>query len=221
MCLLLMGIRILLADDHHVVRWGVKQLLSQEPDLSITGEAENGQEVLDLLDHGVEVDVLLTDLSMPVMDGIHLAKILGEKYPDLKIALLTIQEEECYIQQAFQAGIKSYIFKSADPQELIHAVKQVARGKPYLCSGVSSYFINRFSSIANSDKVMPADIKFSERELDVLRLIAEGYTNEEAADKLFTSRRTVEGHRQAMIDKTGSRNSLALVRFAVQHGLVN
>lgn len=221
MCLALMGIRILLADDHHMVRWGVKQLLLQEPDFTIAGEAENGQQVLDLLDKGAEVDVLLTDLSMPVMDGIHLAKVVGDKYPDLKIALLTIQEEECYIQQAFQSGVKSYIFKSADPQELIYAVKQVAVGKPYFCSGVSNYFINRFSSSTNTDKVLPADMKFSERELDVLRLIAEGYTNEEAADKLFTSRRTVEGHRQAMIDKTGSRNSLALVRFAVQHGLVN
>lgn len=217
----IMGIRILLADDHHLVRSGVKQLLSQEADFTIAGEAENGAQILDMLDKGVEGDVLLTDLSMPVMNGIELSKAVGDRYPHLNVVLLTIQEEECYIQQAFQAGIKSYVFKSADPLELIYAVRQVASGKPYLCSGVSNYFIKQTLSGANNSKTPMANVDFSERELDVLRLIAEGFTNEEAADKLFTSRRTVEGHRQSMIDKTGSRNSLALVRFAVQHGIIN
>lgn len=216
-----MAIRILLADDHHLVRCGVKQLLAQEADFTVTGEAENGAQILEILKNGVEADVLLTDLSMPVMDGLQLAQNIRDKYSHLKIILLTVPEEVCFIQQAFQLGITGYVFKTADPRELSYAVRQVAIGRAYFCSGVSDHFIKQASAQAGNNKTLPADVDFSERELDVLKLIAEGYTNEEAADKLFTSRRTVEGHRQAMIDKTGSRNSLALVRFAVQHGIIN
>jgi DNA-binding NarL/FixJ family response regulator len=217
-----MEIRIILADDHHVVRCGVKQLLEKEPDFKIVGEAENGQQVLDMLEKGLQADVLLTDFSMPIMNGIELARTVTANHGHVNMGLLTIQEEECYIQQAFQAGIKSYLFKTADPDELIYAVRQVAKGKSYLCSGLSHQLISRITQWAKKSTAdNTADVDFSSRELDVLRLIADGFTNEEAADKLFTSRRTVEGHRQSMIDKTGCRNSLALVRYAVQRGIIN
>lgn len=215
-----MGIKILIAEDHHVVRRGLREFLQDEPDFTIAGEAEHGQQIVDMLMGGMEIDVLLTDLSMPVMDGIQLTKTVGDKFPNVKVVLLTVMEEEEHIQQAFQAGIKSYVFKTADPQELVYAVRQVANGKTYLCSGLSDQLMRRIGGWQTDKAAKVTDIQFSERELDVLRLIADGYTNEQAADKLFTSRRTVEGHRQSMIDKTGSRNSLALVRFAVQHGLL-
>jgi DNA-binding NarL/FixJ family response regulator len=215
-----MGIKIFIAEDHKVVRRGLREFLQNEPDFTIAGEAEDGQQIIDLLLSGVEGDVLLTDLNMPGMDGIQLAKLVQEKYPALKVILLTVMEEEEHIQQAFQAGIMSYIFKTADPQELIYAVRQVADGKSYFCSGLSVKLMKRIAELDRDQSLKCTNIEFSERELDVLRLIADGFTNEEAADKLFTSRRTVEGHRQAMIDKTGSRNSLALIRFAVQHGLL-
>ena len=216
-----MAIRILLADNHHLIRCGVKQLLTQEVDFTIAGEAENGSQILDLIKNGTEADVLLTDVSMPVMDGIQLSRTIRDNYPNLKIILLTVPEEEGFMQQAFQVGITGYVFKSAHPMELSYAVRQVASGRTYFCSGVSAYFIKQAAAQANNKKKTFTDVDFSERELDVLKLIAEGFTNEEAADKLFTSRRTVEGHRQAMINKTGCRNSLALVRFAVQHGFIN
>src|SRR4051812_23378727 len=114
-----MAIRILLADDHHVVRRGIRLILEQEQDFIIAGEGNNGQEILDLLNKGIEADVLLTDLTMPVLNGIQLAKAVTNNYPDIKIILLTIQEDEGHIQNAFQAGIKSYLFKSADPIELV------------------------------------------------------------------------------------------------------
>ncbi|WP_457127290.1 response regulator [Mucilaginibacter sp. HD30] len=215
-----MGIRILLADDHCVVRDGIRQILKQEPDFVIAGEGENGREIIDLLESGTEADVLLADLSMPIMDGIQLAEAVGVNYPNLKVVLLTFQEDEAFVQRAFQAGIKSYLFKTSDPHEMAFAVRQVASGNTYLCSNLANNLIKQITAWSRKSPVEATNIEFSERELDVLRLIADGFTNEEAADKLFTSRRTVEGHRQSMIDKTSSRNSLALVRFAVEHGLL-
>jgi two-component system response regulator NreC len=214
-------IRILIADDHQLVRRGLRLLLEQEPDLSVVSEGSNGLEIMELLRSGVEADVLLADLNMPVMDGLELAKAIAEEYPSVQIILLTIQEEESYIQQAFQAGIKSYLFKTADAEEVVFAVRQVARKKSYLCADLAAKMIRRLSASSDFSATANNDVEFSDREMEVLRLIAAGFTNEEAADKLFTSRRTVEGHRQAMIDKTGSRNSLALVAFAIRHGLLS
>lgn len=213
-------IRILIADDHQIVRRGLRQVLQQQPDLEVVGEGANGYEILELLKNGVKANVLLSDLSMPLMGGLELAKTITAEYPDLEIILLTIQEEESYIQQAFQAGIKSYIFKTAHEDELIFAVRQVARRQPYLCADLADKVIKRLAVSGQVPGVTTSDVDFSERELEVLRLIAAGYTNEEAADKLFTSKRTVEGHRQSMIDKTGSRNSLALISFAMRHGIL-
>lgn len=213
-------IRILIADDHQVVRRGLRQVLAQEPDMEVVGEGGNGQEILELLNNGVQADVLLTDLNMPGMNGIDLSKEINTTYPDVEIVLLTIQEEEGYIQQAFQAGIKSYIFKTAHEEELVFAVRQVARHQPYLCAGLSGRMIKGITISPTKTDVNAADLDFSEREMEVLRLIAAGFTNEKVADKLFTSKRTVEGHRQSMIDKTGSRNSLALISFAMRHGLL-
>ncbi|TWR30933.1 response regulator transcription factor [Mucilaginibacter pallidiroseus] len=213
-------IRVLLADDHQLVRRGLRQVLAQETDLKVTGEGANGQEIIELLDSGVEADVLLSDLNMPVMNGLELAKVVQDKYPEIEVILLTIQEEDSYIQQAFQAGIKSYIFKTAHEDELVFAIRQVARHQPYLCAGLSSNVIQRIATSPNVQSVTAEEIDFSEREIEVLRLIAAGFTNEEVADKLFTSKRTVEGYRQSMIDKTGSRNSLALISFAMRNGLL-
>lgn len=214
-------IRILIADDHQVVRRGLRQVFEQQTGVEVVGEGANGKEILDLLGGGLQADVLLTDMSMPVMDGIELAKAVTTSYPGLEIILLTIQEEESYIQRAFNAGVKSYIFKTAHEEELVFAVRQVARHQPYLCAGLSDKIIKRIGLPTGVSGTVAADVEFTEREMEVLRLIAAGYTNEEAAEKLFTSKRTVEGHRQAMIDKTGSRNSLALISFAMRNGLLS
>jgi DNA-binding NarL/FixJ family response regulator len=213
-------IKLLIADDHEIVRRGLKQLL--EPDFIITGEAANGQEALDLLSGGLEVDVVLTDIGMPVVDGLQFALAVREKFGDLPVVLLTMREEENLIQQAFNTGVNSFLFKTADTQELKFALLQAAAGRPYICSELTDRMIKRSAMLAKTQSGQSAapDIEFSKREMEVLELIADGYTNEQAADKLFTSRRTVEGHRQAMLDKTGCRNSLALVRFVMRHGLL-
>ncbi|MCD8739122.1 response regulator transcription factor [Mucilaginibacter roseus] len=156
---------------------------------------------------------------MPEMNGLELAKVIHEKYPDLQTILLTIQEDDQHIQQAFQHGIKSYLFKTAGEKEVLFAIRQVAEGQPYLCAGLSDRVIKKIA-IPQGANTKAEGIEFSERELEALQLIAAGFTNEETADKMFTSKRTVEGYRQAMIEKTGSKNSLALIAFAMRHGLL-
>ncbi|TSD66434.1 response regulator transcription factor [Inquilinus sp. KBS0705] len=214
-------IKVLIADDHPVVRCGLRQLLEQ--DFVVMGEAANGREALDLLINGLDVNVVLADVSMPVMDGLQLAQAVQENFDNLPLVLLTMRDEESIVQQAFDNGVITFLFKTADTQELIFALKQAALGKPYICSELADRMIKRSGTLAKlrqSAREITTDIDFSKRELEVLELIADGYTNEQAADKLFTSRRTVEGHRQAMLDKTGCRNSLALVRFAMRNGLL-
>jgi DNA-binding NarL/FixJ family response regulator len=214
-------INIILAEDQQLVRSGLRNILTREPEFNVTGEAGDGQQVLDLLESGVKADVLLTDIGMPKINGLEVAATVQARFPAVHVVLLTMQEEEKYIQKAFQAGVKSYLLKTTDADELIFAIKQVARDRSYLCSSVADSLIKRLTpgQILTSDRMQNVD--FSKREMEVLQLIADGYTNEEAADKLFTSRRTVEGHRQSMINKTGARNTPALIRFAMRHGIIN
>jgi DNA-binding NarL/FixJ family response regulator len=214
-------VNIILAEDHQLVRSGLRHILAREPEFNVTGEAGDGQQVLDMLEAGVKADVLLTDISMPKVNGLEVAATVQSRFPTVHVLLLTIQEEEKYIQKAFQAGVKSYLLKTADSEELIFAIKQVARNRSYLCSSVADSLIKRMTPGQPFTSEHVHKVDFSKREMEVLNLIAEGYTNEEAADKLFTSRRTVEGHRQSMINKTGTRNTPALIRFAMRHGIIN
>lgn len=213
--------KVLIVDDHPIIRHGLKQLL--ERDYIISGEAANGREALDLLISGIETNIILTDYKMPLMDGLQLARAMQENFSHLPLVLLTMSEDDSIIQQAFDYGIGNLVFKSADPQELLFALNQAAMGKRYLCSELTDRLIKHsgeFNKRRQPGGGSAVEVDFSKREFEVLELIAEGYTNEQAADKLFTSRRTVEGHRQAMLDKTGARNSLALIRFAMRNGLL-
>jgi two-component system response regulator NreC len=214
-------INIILAEDHQIVRSGLRQILAYEPEFNITGEANNGQQVLDMLENNVKADVLLTDINMPEINGLELTSIVRSRYPSIQMLLLTMQEDEKYIHKAFQAGVKSYLFKTTDKEELVFAIKQTARNRSYVCSSVADSLIKRLISKQTWSSTTTPHIDFSKRELEVLYLIAEGYTNEEAAEKLFTSRRTVEGHRQSMINKIGVRNTPALIRYAMRHGIIN
>jgi DNA-binding NarL/FixJ family response regulator len=215
-------IRILIVDDHDVVRQGIKQLLLHESGFDVSGEAANGKQALELLTSGVKTDVLLADVNMPEMDGLELAKAARENFDGLAVVLLSMHEDENIVQQAFKNGVTNYVSKTANIEELVFALKQASAGKSFVSSSLTHRLIKGTTvkpyTFAEDDNVK---VEFSDREMDVLKLIADGFTNVEAANKLFTSRRTVEGHRQSMMDKTKSRNSLALVRFAMRHGLLD
>jgi DNA-binding NarL/FixJ family response regulator len=215
-------IKIILAEDHNIVRNGIRSLLEKEKDFEVTGEAVNGKEVLALLEKGITADIVLADMNMPELSGIELIANLKQLVPSCKVIVLSALDHEKYVVQAFQTGANGYLLKSVSPDELIFAIRHVCDGSQYICSELTSRFLNRLLSMPDTVTTELAEgIEFSSRETEILGLIAEGYTNQEIADKVFTSKRTVEGHRQALIEKTGARNTAALVRFALINGIIN
>ncbi|TFF39818.1 response regulator [Mucilaginibacter psychrotolerans] len=215
-------INILLVDDHSVIRTGIRALLDKEAACKVVGEAADGLSVIKLLESGINAAILLIDISMKGMDGLELVENLKASYPQMKSIVLSAHDNEQYLVKAFRAGAVGYLLKSIGEDELIFAVKHVANNNQYISSQLASRFLARILTIpeqvGRSSENAP---EFSEKELEVLGLIADGYTNQEIANKIFSGKRTIEGYRQSLIDKTGARNTAALIRFAVVNGIIN
>lgn len=210
-------IRLILAEDHPVVRDGIKSILEAGGDMQIVGEAENGQEVIKLLENNVEADLILTDANMPEMDGITLLKKISQDYPTLKVMFLSMVDNEKHVFEAFEFGAKGYILKRANVDELLFSIRQVAEGHKVLCNELS---LRLLKSASDFEKTKHPSILLTEREQEILELISEGFTNQQIADRVFASRRTIEGYRQALIEKAGVKNSAQLVRYACKNGLL-
>lgn len=218
-------INILLADDHHLVRDGIKSLLLRYDEFNIVGEGADGTAILKILETSKEpVDLVLADLNMPHMCGLVLSAKIADEFPATKIIILSMLDHEKYVSQAMQAGAQGYLLKNIDENELIFAIKQVVVNSFYVCSELTYQLLNKKLLAKTSIKATTNDgvnVDFSCREVEILELIAEGYTNLEIAEKLFTSKRTVEGHRLQMITKTGVRNTAALVKFCITNGILS
>lgn len=215
-------VKVILAEDHNIVRNGIRMLLENEPDFEISAEATNGQQVLDLLKKNTAAELVLADINMPLMDGITMLKAIRTGYPDIKVVFLSMLDNEKYISQAFREGAWGYVFKNVSSDELIFSLRQVNNGNRYLCTELALNLLDR--SLQESrifTTPQESNIDFSEREVEVLQLIAEGLTNTEIAEKIFISKRTVEGHRQSLLEKTGSRNTATLIRFAILNGFIS
>lgn len=214
-------IQIILVEDHIVVRNGIKILLETDKDLKIVAEASNGAQVLEYLKGGGTADMILTDINMPEMDGISLLKEIKITHPKIKVVMLSMHDNELYIKESFLKGALGYLLKSVGTNELIFAIKHIHNGGRYLCTELTMNVLKRgFSNDQNIEEKEGPKVDFSEREVEVLQLIAEGMTNLEMADKLFISKRTIEGYRQALIEKTGARNTAALIRYAALNGVL-
>lgn len=216
-------IKIILAEDHLVVRNGIKLLIDSQDNLTVIGEANNGEEVLALLEDGSKPDIVLSDISMSGMDGIELVERLKSDYPEIKVIMLSMMNSSQHVFQAFDKGAKGYLVKNVGYDELLFAIQHIHIGGRYLCEELAMMLVDKLqdvpASVANVEDLM-SEMDISDRELEVLQLISEGYTNVEIADQLFLSKRTVEGHRQNLIDKTGVKNSAALIKLAVKSGLI-
>ncbi len=213
-------VNILLAEDHNIVRNGIKMLLESDGNIKVHGEAVNGVEAMKLLASG-EVDMILADINMPGMDGMQLLREVKAKYPKIKVMMLSMHDHEKYIIEAFKNGAEGYLLKNIGAEELIFAVKFVNQGRKYLCAELTMSLMDTLLQSKQFLMSMPDnEIDFSLRELEILQLIAEGLTNLEMSEKLFLSKRTIEGHRQSLLDKTNSKNSAALIRYGVLHGLI-
>jgi len=196
-------------------------LLETDATINIVAEATNGNEVLDFVHNGGHVDVVLADINMPGLDGISLIKEMRTVSPATKLVMLSMHDNEKYIAQAFVEGASGYLLKNVLADELIFALKHVHTGGKYLCSELAMTMLDKLlknghSAVAQQDP----PLEFSVREIEVLHLMAEGLTNNEISERLFISKRTVEGHRQSLIDKTGSRNTAALIRYGVLQGII-
>lgn len=216
-------IKIILAEDHNIVRNGIKDLLEKDENLIVVGEALNGRDVLALMEKGTIPDIILADMNMPVMGGIELIEKVKAMHDSVKTIILTMHDHENYVIDAFKAGAMGYLFKNIGADELLFAINHVYANQQYICLELALRLLERniHGSSYIREQSQPPENDFSKRELEILNLIAEGFTNQEIANRLFTSRRTVEGHRQALINKTGARNTPALVKFAVLNGIIN
>jgi DNA-binding NarL/FixJ family response regulator len=209
-------IKILIADDHAVVREGVKHILSEMPDMVVAGEAGRGQEVLEKIGKK-EYDLILLDIAMPGRDGLEILKDLKLQKPKLPVLILSMFPEEQYALRALKSGASGYLTKDSIPDELIKAIQKIMRGGKYISSSFSEKMLFSFDS--NAEK--PLHETLSDREYQVMRMIASGKTLKEIADELALSVKTVSTYKSRILDKTGMKNNVELTHYAVKHRLVD
>ncbi len=214
--------RIIIADDHQFILESIEILISTLPNCEVVGTYNNGNEVLEALKIHENISLVLTDNNMPEMTGIEMTYQIRQLYPQVKVILLTVSEDVETIQAAFQAGISGYVMKKAGRDELELALKTVMEGKKYYSESVVFELLNRDKNIAElANEPVSEKLKvLSEREIEIIKLIANEYNTKEIADKLFLSASTVETHRHNILKKLGIKSSIGLVRFAVDNGLV-
>lgn len=216
--------QLLLVDDHALVRSGFRLILEAQEDITVIAEAENGKNALEYLARTTQPDIILTDIHMDVMDGIQFIKAVKTGYPDIKLVVLTMDASFHIASEALGSGAEGFLLKSSHVDEILFGLRQVQRGQRYISSELAfqliDYSASHIPEEVNRDDVM-ARYELSDREILVLERIAEGYTNAEIADQIFLSKRTVEGHRQQLLEKTNSRNTAGLVRFGFKTKLLN
>jgi DNA-binding NarL/FixJ family response regulator len=211
--------RILIVEDHGVVRTGIYHILQFEEQLEIVGAAENGTQALEMIRNGLCADIVLSDLHLGDMSGIDMVQEMRKIAPEINVLMLTVEAGEQYVSEAFKAGVKGYLLKETDSEELIYAIRKVIQGRYFICTGLAGRLRERLT-LERRFSTGTTDIELSKRESEILHLLAEGLTNVEIADRLFTSKRTVEGHRLSLLHKTGARNGLQLVKLAMLNGLL-
>ncbi len=211
-------IKVLIADDHAVVRAGLRALIHDEPELNLVGEATGGVEAVEMTRQLVP-DIVLLDISMPDLDGIQVTRQLRQAESPARILILTVHEDEGLLREALKAGASGYILKKAAESELISAVHVVMRGDLFVDPAMMRSLLG--GSAQDENALTRAGIEpLTRREVDVLKLIVQGYTNRQIAEELSISTRTVEGHRSNLSDKLGLHTRVELVRYAKEHNLI-
>lgn len=212
-------IKVLIADDHQMFIDGIKALLKGIKDIEVMAEANNGKQIVEQLNRH-NIDVVLTDVQMPEMTGIEATQIISEKFPKVKVIALTMFNESGYVSRMLRAGASGYILKNADKKELINAIQQVAKGENYYSPEITMRLIDKMKGKKEKGISTVQLDELSEREKEILKLIAQEFTNAEIAEKIFLSPLTVNTHRKNLIRKLGLKNTAGLVRYAVENGLL-
>jgi len=209
-------VRLLIAEDHAIVRAGIRLLLNAWPEFEVVGEAENGRRCLELVASS-RPDVVLMDITMPELNGLECAAKLLAEHPQVKVLALTMHDDDRYFFRLLDAGALGYVVKGASPEELVAAIRQVARGEPYVHPSLAWRMLRDY--VERREPGGEAAVRLTPREQEVLSLIAQGLTGREIAARLYLSSHTVERHRTNIMNKLGLHNKAALVRYAVRHGL--
>lgn len=209
--------KILLAEDHAILREELKAVLKGQPQLEVVAEASNGNDVKKILEQQT-IDLAVLNMNMPEMDGIQTAEYIKTNYKDVKILMLSMLDNKNYVSKSFKAGASGYVLKYTHIEEFILAIKEVAAGNLYISHKIASEIISQVTDHIPFENNIKS---ISKRELEILGLIADGFTNDEIADKTFRSRRTVESHRKNLIEKTGTKNTASLIKFAILNGLIS
>ena len=208
-------ISILLADDHHLVRKGLRALLEELDFVDVVGEAANGRDIIGQLRNGTKPDVILLDCEMPVMNGLEAAEQIGREFFGVKIIMLTMLQNREIVQEAVEKGVRGFLFKNASLEELGEAIRRVAAGEQYMATEVA---LTLLKPAHNPDAQQLAQL--SEREIEILRLVAQGFSSTDIGGQLFISPRTVDTHRNNIVHKLGVQGIAGLTQFALRNKLI-
>lgn len=210
--------RVLLADDHALVRSGLRLILDAEPDLAVVAEAANGHEAVQQIGH-VPVDLAILDIAMPRMTGIQAAREIHRAAPHVRILMLSMYDNEQYFFESLRVGASGYVLKSVADRDLLEACRATLRGESYLYPGAVNSLIRDWLQHADRDEPLPRSL-LTPREEEIVKLVAEGYSSREIAGDLVISVKTVDRHRANILQKLGLRDRLALTRYAIRAGLI-
>lgn len=214
-------IKVLLVDDHTIVRDGIKALLTGQDDITIAGEASNGRDLLSLI-KTTRADIILLDISLPDYSGIELCEIVRREYPGIFVLFLSMYNTEEYIFNAIKAGAQGYLPKNISQAELLLAIRSVSQGTEYFSESISNVILKSYIKKAKDKEPenLNQDNHLSKRELEILKLFAEGLPNPEIAERLFISTRTVESHKNHIMQKLNLKSAVDLVKFAIKHQII-
>lgn len=209
-------IKVIIVDDHEIFRSGLKMVLSKLSYIEVVGEAENGQEFLDMI-RTTPCDLVLMDIEMPIMNGIEATKMGIKEFPNLNVIALTMFTEDDYVQSMMDAGVKGFLVKNINKDTLNKAITSVSSGGNYYSEELFNFFSRKLN--AKEEKNVET-VQFTSREKEILQLLSEGLSNKEIAEILFVSERTIVGHKSNMLAKTGCKSAISLLAYALRHKLI-
>ena len=215
------SIKIILTEDHQLLRDGIKALIASG-NIEIIGEASTGTELWKLME-SAQPDIILMDISLPDVSGIDLTRTLSERYPEVKVLILSMFTDESFISQAIKAGAKGYLHKNTTREEMLLAIDTVYSGNEFYSDNISKIILKSYIDNAkkNGDEINNPNEILSKREIEILKMFADGFINKEIADKLFISIRTVESHKNHIMQKLNLKTQVELVKYAIRHNLIN
>lgn len=212
------SIRLLIADDHHILLDGLRALLQGQPDMEVLGYYDNGLQLYEALPR-LAPDIVVTDINMPGMDGQELSRKIREHHPQVKVIVLSMHDDGGHIMDLVDTGVSGYLLKNAGDKELLEAIRSVARGRMYFSAEVADKIEALVHQKEQRSKA-PEGPRLTGREIEILKLVAQEYSNARIAETLFISERTVETHRKNMLRKTGNKSIVGLMRYAMERGLL-